>query len=335
MVARREISKKEAITGGARSVVKDNGREAAAVLALLSSPGVGSVTATQALTTAQRLGVEVSDLLGRPLAELSRLLPAGMERLASAMALCGPKVQAYAARQVAEVRGRGGDVLQIGCQEYPLAVSLALGRGAPPLLFTLGNLALLEDRQVGVVGTRRPTVRGAQCARACARFWCGLDAVVVSGGAVGVDWAAHTAALRWGGQSIVVLPEGILHYAVPRAFERALGEGRLLLLSEFQPYAPWRMHAAVTRNATISGLTELLCAVEPGETGGSLQTMRHSLGQSKPVFCRKRGGERGRLIAGDLVADLVERGGALRGDALLSAWESGPLLALPAQGTLL
>lgn len=308
---------------------------AEAVLALLSRPGVGSVAAARTIALAEGLGTPLCALMRRSVAELTALLPPGAERLAASVSACGPEVQAQAARQVHAVQETGGHILLAGVAPYPETLRSALGQTAAPVLFTHGNLALLEARQVGIVGTRKPTVRGAHCARACARYWCSLGAVVVSGAAAGVDLAAHTAALRCGGSTILVLPQGLLSYRMPRTFRKPMADGRVLLLSEFLPDAPWRTHAAVTRNATISALTCLLCVIEPRKTGGSLQTLRHSLAQGKPVFSGMP--PCARTARADLakVTPLTEKNGALRVRALQAAWEATAHAALPAQGMLL
>ena len=55
-------------------------------------------------------------------------------------------------------------------------------------------------------------------------------------------------------------------------------------LSEFPPDMGWETHAAVTRNATISAMSRLLCVIEPKKTGGSIRTARCALAQGKLVL---------------------------------------------------
>lgn len=309
---------------------------AEAVLALLSRPGVGSVSVARTIALAEGLGTPLCTLLGRSAAELTALLPSGTERLAASVSACGPEVQAKAACQVHAIQATGGHTLLTGVAPYPEPLRSALGRAAPPVLFACGNLALLDARKVGIVGTRKPTLRGTLCARACARYWCGVGAVVVSGAAAGVDLAAHGAAVRCGGSTILVLPQGLLSYRLPRSFRKHMKAGRVLLLSEFSPEAPWRTHAAVTRNATISALTHLLCAIEPRKTGGSFQTIRHSLTQGKPVFSGKPACARNAGADLAQVAPLTERDGTLRFSALEAAWAAPTHQRVhPAQSTLL
>jgi predicted Rossmann fold nucleotide-binding protein DprA/Smf involved in DNA uptake len=64
----------------------------------------------------------------------------------------------------------------------------------------------------------------------------------------------------------------------------AAEEGRAAIVSEFAPDSRWHTHAAVTRNATISALSRLVCVIEPRKTGGSVRTARCGLEQGKQVL---------------------------------------------------
>ena len=112
---------------------------------------------------------------------------------------------------------------------------------------------------------------------------------VVSGGAAGVDWAAHDAALQSGGSTVIFLPQGILVYEMSSAWREAMDEGRLLLASEYLPDAPWRTYAAVSRNALIAAQARLVCVIEPRKQGGSLLTARHAVDQGKQVLVEPLG----------------------------------------------
>lgn len=182
------------------------------------------------------------------------------------------------------LRTRGGGYLTWGSAGYPSVLAHVLGAQAPPVLFHLGNAQLLEAPAIGMAGTRKPTAQGWRMAHEAAAAFGRAGLVLVSGGAEGVDTAAHAAALGAGGASIVVLPQGVLTYSLPRVWRPAFEEGRLLLLSEFAPDAPWAAHAAITRNATLSALSRALCIVEPRKTGGSIRTAHCGLATGKPVF---------------------------------------------------
>jgi DNA processing protein len=114
----------------------------------------------------------------------------------------------------------------------------------PPLLFVRGTLAETDRFGVGMVGSRHATPYGRSVAEKLARELAGRGLTVVSGGAVGIDAAAHRGALAGGGRTLAVLGCG-LDVDYPRdhraLFEQIASQGALI--SEYplgaQPEA-WR-----------------------------------------------------------------------------------------------
>jgi DNA processing protein len=165
-----------------------------------------------------------------------------------------------------------------------------------------------------------PSEKGRKAARDAAHAIASHGAIVVSGGAVGVDWAAHDAMVLSGRQTLVILPQGIATYPLPGRWRYAREEGRLLLVSPYLPNASWRTHAAVSRNALISAQAQLVCVIEPRSQGGSILTTRHAVNQQKAVFAEP---------LSSLPASLRPHAQPLSGfrDALSSyTWESPELL---------
>lgn len=260
------------------------------LLALLLTPGVGAVTIHRIRAMARAMGDSLASWLGQSESRLIRRLPPGAHREAKALADCSPALQARAACLVARALRAGSEAVCEGAPGYPAALAQAVGCAAPPLLFLRGNTTLFGVRAASIVGTREPTPAGREMAARCAQIFAALGAPVISGAAAGVDTAGHLAALEAGGVSVAVLPQGILTYVPRPAFEAALRENRLLLVSEFPPDALWQRHAAITRNATISALSHLLCVIEPHKEGGSLETARHALRTGKSVLFLPRPG---------------------------------------------
>jgi DNA processing protein len=111
-----------------------------------------------------------------------------------------------------------------------------------------------------------------------------LDLPVISGYARGVDMAAHVAALNGGGDTVVVLPEGIKRFRVKRGeFQDVWDPSRVLTVSQFSPTQPWSVSAAMARNSVIFGLGMALVVVEAGEKGGTLGAGMRALEANRPV----------------------------------------------------
>ena len=252
---------------------------AVALLALQQMPGMGVKTLNRLLASARETGLDLPAALGTHV-HSHPFDP----RLAELVASCDHD-QIVAARELASICGNHMvAVIARGEEGYPEALSHYLEDEAPTVVFLMGDAALLHPSAGAVVGTRTPTPHGVALAQKCAAILTEQNAVVVSGGAQGVDTAAHDETLARFGRTVVVLPEGILHHTPPPVWAEAVQNGAALLLSEVHPFQPWRTFAAVGRNRLIAALSRVVCVIEPRKMGGSSATARHGIAQRKPVF---------------------------------------------------
>ena len=146
-------------------------------------------------------------------------------------------------------------------------------RGAPPALFTWGDSTCLKSPPIAIVGTRGATTYGKAAARKFAEALSTHGVTIVSGGAQGIDAAAHEGALDAGGKTACVMACGIdnIYPAAHRSlFERIRKEG--CLVSQFP--AGWnpRADSFVQRNATIAALSDGVLVIEAPESSGALIT---------------------------------------------------------------
>ena len=260
------------------------GPDLALVLALHARDRIGARTLSRWLRWASAQGAPLHSFTGRPRQELLAVLPAGLDRLVAALAEIRDEELNRAERLAERVERAGAQFYAITDADYPAALLAALDTAAPPLLAIAGDAELFARPAGGVVGSRTPSEAGATLAGNCARWLAGHRRVVVSGGAQGIDTAAHAAALEAGGATIVVLPQGLLSYGASRTLAGAIEEGRVALVSQFLPDGPWSVGAAVARNETIAALSRVVCVVEPGSAGGSAKTGQDALNQRKPVL---------------------------------------------------
>lgn len=156
---------------------------------------------------------------------------------------------------------------------------------APVLLYCLGDLSLLANPAVAVIGSRKATPRGQALAGHMAGAFASWGITVVSGMAWGIDKAAHEAALGRTGSSIAVLGTGI-DVPYPRAntrlYDRMAAKG--LLVSEFAPGTPALRENFPVRNRIISGLSLGVVVVEAASRSGTLITSRLALEQEREVY---------------------------------------------------
>ena len=155
----------------------------------------------------------------------------------------------------------------------------------PPIVLWTRGTAAIHPRSVAIVGSRRSTPAGLMIARQLGGDLAAAGWTVVSGMALGVDGAAHEAALDAGGETIAVLGCGadIVYPHEHRALaERIVARGRIL--SEFPPGAAPRPWHFPLRNRIISGLVSAVVVVEASERSGSLITARLAIEQGRDVL---------------------------------------------------
>jgi len=162
---------------------------------------------------------------------------------------------------------------------------LRMIHGAPYLLYVRGNTDCLHKTAVAVVGTRSATVYGLRAARRLAGDLAQAGLAVVSGLAVGIDAAAHGAALAVGGTTIAVLGCGLDRcYPLDNRRLRADIERHGAVVSEFPPgTAPEPGHFP-SRNRIVSGMAQGVLVVEAGDHSGALITARLAAEQGRDVF---------------------------------------------------
>lgn len=176
------------------------------------------------------------------------------------------------------------ETLDSGSHLYPRAIADHFGPLAAPRLYVSGNTELMLRRSVGFCGSRHASAKGLAVAETAAKELAEEGATVVSGYAPGVDMAAHTSALRAGGETIVVLPEGISHFRVKKAIQPFWDWDRTLVVSQFEPKAVWRADRAMERNALIVLISQATIVIEAGETGGTMNAGLTALRAGRALF---------------------------------------------------
>jgi len=265
-------------------VVLKQREDSSIVLALGMIPGMGNTRVNRLLAFVRQYGWDIDILRVITSQTRFRQLVMWDATIAALLEQCDGAVFEEANTQIAYARRQALEVVNTLEDSYPQTLKHFLGDGTPPLLFIRGNPTLLHKTAGAVVGTRSPSKQGVKAAQKAALTITRKAEVLVSGGAVGIDHAAHDAVVRDGGNTVVMLPQGIVSWPFPKDWTPALDAGRIALVSAYLPDAPWQTHAAVSRNALISALAQVVCVVEPRKQGGSILTMRHAIAQRKPVF---------------------------------------------------
>lgn len=167
--------------------------------------------------------------------------------------------------------------------EWPTALNDL--QSIPIGLVVKGDISSLSDRSLAIVGTRNPSPYGVRIAGDFAAGFIDREWSIVSGGAYGIDSAAHKGALIAEGRTIAVLAAGI-DVAYPAGNARLFAEisENGALVSEVLPGAHAIPSRFLTRNRIIAALSQATLVVEAAFRSGSLRTARDAAELMRPVM---------------------------------------------------
>ncbi len=256
----------------------------------MQTDSVSLLQVMQAKGMGPRSLARLLDLLEQNNLSLREVVSLEPEELAARFALSDDQARAIHANKEPAIRTaemldehRIHTILR-SSDSYPLRLKTVLRDQAPPVLFVAGSVDLLNRRGVGFCGARNASEEALRCADQVSRALAQHNLLVVSGHAVGVDEAAHRAALDIGGQTALVLPEGILRFRPRASIAERLTADNAVIVSEFSPNVPWSVQNAMQRNRTICGLVHALIVIEAGTSGGTWEAGQTALKLGLPLF---------------------------------------------------
>lgn len=190
---------------------------------------------------------------------------------------------------VEDLLEQGYNILPITSQDYSPTLKKNLGRTyAPPIIYTKGNLQIMKEKSVAIVGSRKANDNSLEFTDNVAKNASKDYKVVVSGFAKGVDKQALDSALKYKGQSIIVLPQGIATFQSGfKKYYKQIIDGDVLVLSTFYPKAPWSVQLAMARNPIIYGLASEIYVAESSEKGGTWSGVMDGLRKGRMIYVRK------------------------------------------------
>lgn len=192
--------------------------------------------------------------------------------------------RAIAARLQRATARVGGRVVTGLDDEYPRPLLNLDPR--PPVLYVAGAQAALDVRAVAIVGTRRASGYGVAVATELGDELARAGVAVVSGLALGIDGAAHAAAVRAAAPSIAVLPSPLDRIYPPRhrALAREIVEVGGALVTEVPTGGAVGKPDFARRNRIIAGLAEAVVVVEAPDHSGALLTASAALAIGRELY---------------------------------------------------
>ena len=173
---------------------------------------------------------------------------------------------------VEQWRQRALWVLSRADDQYPQRLKVRLGSKAPAILYGCGDPNILDTGGLAVVGSRHVDDKLRDYAAGIGELAANAEWTVVSGGARGIDQASMRGALEAGGRVVGVLSNDLQRAALRREHREVLMDGRLALVSPYDPAAGFNVGNAMRRNKLIYALADAALVVSSDYRRGGTWT---------------------------------------------------------------
>jgi DNA processing protein len=245
-------------------------------MALALTPGLGPTRIARAMAMAG----DAARIFEMSLTELESLrIPAK-----SAQFIADGRARAAAEKEAKLVQDAGATYITAQDANYP--PRLLEIYDPPSVLWVRGNVAVLGQAGIAVVGTRAPSAYGAGMAELLSRDLANRRLTIFSGMARGVDTAAHKGALDAGGKTVAVWGTG-LDVVYPKE-NKKLAESIVLsggaIVTEYAMGTFPAPQNFPIRNRILSGLSVGVLVIEAGEYSGTRITARCAMEQNRDVY---------------------------------------------------
>jgi len=176
-------------------------------------------------------------------------------------------------------------ILSRSDEAYPQRLKRKLKHLSPAILYGVGNRDLLSAGGLAVVGSRDIDDEGLGYTQRIAEKCAEQGIQIVSGGARGVDETAMLAAIAVGGTSVGVLADGLIKAAVSMKYRQGLRQGRVALISPYDPSVGFNVGNAMNRNKYVYALADHALVVNSSyEKGGTWAGAKEELKRENRIF---------------------------------------------------
>ena len=169
-------------------------------------------------------------------------------------------------------------------KNYPERLHELLGNSIPPILYSYGNINILQKRGASILGDNNISSKGEFITYMAAKELAARGITVISGFADGTDMTAHRASLECGGDTIAFLPYGIFKMKIPELLKHTFDEERFLAVSIFQPETVVSKYNAFARNKILCALSYAAYIVESPEERGIFEAAKSVHNLNIPLY---------------------------------------------------
>tara|TARA_R110001599_G_scaffold262301_1_gene462760 strand:- start:1897 stop:3144 length:1248 start_codon:yes stop_codon:yes gene_type:complete len=168
-------------------------------------------------------------------------------------------------------------IINRGDREYPKNIKNRLKENAPPILFGIGNIELLNQKYIGVVGARKSSEQELYDTKKIGSKITRNEFGVVSGGAKGVDESAMLGGLEAGGFSVGFMADSLIKKSTSSIFRKFIIDKQLCLVSPYNPEAGFNVGNAMARNKLIYTQSEATIVIKSDIKGGTWEGAKENL----------------------------------------------------------
>ena len=179
-----------------------------------------------------------------------------------------------------ELSRKGIGIITRSDKEYPSKFKSLLKKNAPPVLYYCGDISLVNNNGIAIVGSRDIDNNGIKFASDLAKKAVYEDLIIFSGGAKGIDTTSEQAAIENGGKVVSILADSLSQRIKKKEVREKIVNKQLLLISAINPDAPFSAAGAMNRNKYIYCLSNAAFVVasdynKGGTWAGATENIRN------------------------------------------------------------
>ena len=199
-------------------------------------------------------------------------------------------------------------IIEFASRAYP--ERLRNIKNPPSRLYVEGNIEILNEIGIAVIGSRTNTQYGEKMCKKFVKNLVEYNFNIISGLAMGIDGIAHKTCLKKGGKTIAVLPSGLnnIYPSQHRELAREIIDNGGTIISEYENNIKADSKKFLERNRIVAGLGIGTLVVEGGARSGTSVTAKYTIDAEKPVFCIPSSLEN---IKGKATNELIQKGSKL------------------------
>ena len=163
--------------------------------------------------------------------------------------------------EINNLKNLGINILTRADIAYPKILKEKLKDKCPPVIYYSGDINILNDKLIGVVGSRNIDEYGLEFTKKISEKIVRDNYSLVSGGAKGVDGVAQEEVLKNGGKVVAFIADSLINKIKKKDVREAIIKNKLLILSSINPKSGFTVYSAMDRNKYIYALSEMTVAV--------------------------------------------------------------------------